>query len=243
MVRPVKSRQIPNLQEVIKDVAWKQISESGAASLSLRSIARELKISAPAIYNYFADRDALVTALMVDAFAVYGRHHSEVASRYPGRERLEERMFAVARAFRGWALEFPQRYELLFGNPIPGYRFPEHEFHAALHKSNCALLQLIGELFDEGLLLIPDSMRVMLPHPDRMQELPVGHNPAEQLINSIAVLIWSRLHGLVSLELAGVFAGSEEVAQALYEVELELIVSQFVNIKPLGAAHVQPPIR
>ncbi|NTV01618.1 MAG: TetR/AcrR family transcriptional regulator [Chlorobiaceae bacterium] len=243
MVRPLKSRQIPNLQEAIKAVAWKQISETGAASLSLRSIARELNISAPAIYNYFADRDALVTSLMVDAFAVYGQYHNEVASGYPGPERLVERMFALARAFRDWALDFPQRYELLFGNPIPGYRFPEHEFHAALHQSNCALLQLIGELHSVGMLQVPDSMLAMLPPPDRMQDLPAGQNPVELLTDAVAVLIWSRLHGLVSLELAGMFAGRQGSAQALYEVELELIVRQFVNSNRMGGSDVQPSIR
>ncbi len=53
MVRPIKNKQIPNLQEAIKETAWKQIAEFGAPALSLRAIARELKITAPAIYNYF----------------------------------------------------------------------------------------------------------------------------------------------------------------------------------------------
>ena len=72
MVRPIKKKQIPNLQEAIKETAWKQIAEFGAPALSLRAIARELKITAPAIYNYFPDRDALVTALIIDAFTSFG---------------------------------------------------------------------------------------------------------------------------------------------------------------------------
>ena len=72
MVRPIKKKQIPNLQEAIKDTAWKQIAEFGASTLSLRAIARELKITAPAIYNYYSNRDDLVTALIVDAFTSLG---------------------------------------------------------------------------------------------------------------------------------------------------------------------------
>lgn len=41
MVRPIKKKQIPNLQDAIKQTAWKQIAEHGAPSLSLRAIARE----------------------------------------------------------------------------------------------------------------------------------------------------------------------------------------------------------
>ena len=72
MVRPSKKSQIQNLQEAIKETAWKQIAEFGAAAMSLRAIARDLKITAPAIYNYFPDRDALVTALIIDAYTSFG---------------------------------------------------------------------------------------------------------------------------------------------------------------------------
>ena len=72
MVRPMKSQQTPNMQAAIVETAWRQIAESGAASLSLRAIARELGITAPAIYNYYPDRDALVTALIIDAYTSFG---------------------------------------------------------------------------------------------------------------------------------------------------------------------------
>jgi AcrR family transcriptional regulator len=56
----------------IRATAWKQIGEMGAASLSLRGIAREMGMTAPALYRYYKDRDALVTALLVDAFTAFG---------------------------------------------------------------------------------------------------------------------------------------------------------------------------
>ena len=56
MVRPTRKKQIQNLQEVIKETAWSQIAREGAAALSLRAIARQLNITAPAIYNYFPSR-------------------------------------------------------------------------------------------------------------------------------------------------------------------------------------------
>ena len=55
-------------QETVKDTAWRHIAASGAASLSLRAIAREMKVTAPALYRYFPNRDALVTELIVDGF-------------------------------------------------------------------------------------------------------------------------------------------------------------------------------
>src|SRR5512134_3230876 len=117
MVRPIKKKQIPNLQEAIRDTAWKQIAEFGAASLSLRAIARELKISAPAIYNYFPDRHALVTALIIDAFTSFGDWQIEARDSISADDPAE-RMKAIGLAYRAWAHKYPQRYQLIFGTPI-----------------------------------------------------------------------------------------------------------------------------
>ncbi|MBN8655204.1 MAG: TetR/AcrR family transcriptional regulator, partial [Anaerolineae bacterium] len=126
MVRPSKKTQIPNLQEAIKETAWKQIAETGAAALSLRAIARELKITAPAIYNYFPDRDALVTALIIDAYTSFGDYQI-IARDAQAEHDLAGQLQAIGLAYRQWALEYPQRYQLIFGTPIPGYQAPMME--------------------------------------------------------------------------------------------------------------------
>src|ERR1051326_3182084 len=124
MVRPIKKKQIPNLQEAIKETAWKQIAEFGASALSLRAIARELKITAPAIYNYFPSRDDLVTALIVDAFTSLAESQKQAVASISG-NKLEARLSALGIAYRDWAIAYPQRYQLIFGTPIPGYEAPE----------------------------------------------------------------------------------------------------------------------
>ena len=123
MVRPKRSAQISDLQEAIKETAWKQIAEFGAPTLSLRAIARELGITAPAIYNYFPRRDDLVTALIIDAYSSFG--DSQIAARdaVPADD-LMGRLMAIGVAYRDWALAYSQRYQLLFGTPIPGYDAP-----------------------------------------------------------------------------------------------------------------------
>src|SRR5215216_8172512 len=111
MVRPIKTNQIPNLQDAIKETAWKQIATYGAPALSLRAIARELKISAPAIYNYFPDREALVTALIIDAFTSFG--DSQLAARDSvTNHKTHQKLEAIGLAYRNWAHRYPQRYQL-----------------------------------------------------------------------------------------------------------------------------------
>src|SRR5678815_2267810 len=107
MVRPIRKKQIPNLPEAIKEAAWKQISEYGSAALSLRAIARELKITAPAIYNYFPDRDALVTALIIDAYTSFGDSQLEARDAVPASD-VSGRMKAIGLAYRAWAHTHPQ---------------------------------------------------------------------------------------------------------------------------------------
>ena len=123
MARPRRTAQQTDLQEVIKETAWRQIAEFGAPTLSLRAIARELGITAPAIYNYFPRRDDLVTALIIDAYTSFGDSQLAARDAVPADE-LVGRVMATGLAYRQWALDYPQRYQLIFGTPIPGYTAP-----------------------------------------------------------------------------------------------------------------------
>ncbi|MET8871719.1 helix-turn-helix domain-containing protein [Nocardia sp. NPDC004604] len=52
----------------IKQHAWEQIGTAGAAALSLNAIAKQVGMSGPALYRYFASRDELITELIRDAY-------------------------------------------------------------------------------------------------------------------------------------------------------------------------------
>ncbi len=158
MVRPIKKKQIPNLQDAIKETAWKQIAQFGAPALSLRAIARELRISAPAIYNYFPDRDALVTALIIDAFTSFGDSQLEARDSIPA-ENLEARFRAIGVAYRKWAHTYPQRYQLIFGTPIPGYEAPIDEVFPSSARSIMALFSVVESLRAVGRLTVDTCPR------------------------------------------------------------------------------------
>ena len=160
MVRPTKKEQIPNLPEVIKDVAWQQITEKGAAAISLRAIARQLGITAPAIYNYFHRRDDLVTALIVDAFTSLGEAQNEALHGFP-KDDLEGRLSALGLAYRNWAVTYPQRYQLIFGTPIPGYEAPAEITLPAAAGSLEPLIGTLQAVFAAGKLR--DRSAVMTP--------------------------------------------------------------------------------
>src|ERR1051325_9008918 len=112
------------IREEIIATAWKQIAEVGAAGLSLRGIAREMEMTAPALYRYFADRDSLITALIIEAFTAFGDVLETARDTYPADDHAG-RFKAISLAYRQWAIDYSQRYILIFDTPIAGYCMPE----------------------------------------------------------------------------------------------------------------------
>jgi AcrR family transcriptional regulator len=49
-----RQRYRAQVQEEIKQHAWEQIASAGASALSLNAIAKQMGMSGPALYRYFA---------------------------------------------------------------------------------------------------------------------------------------------------------------------------------------------
>jgi AcrR family transcriptional regulator len=228
MVRPVKKKQIPHLGEQIKETAWKQIAESGAPALSLRAIARELKISAPAIYNYFPDRDALVTALIIDAYISFGDSQIEARDAVPESD-LHGRMHAIGMAYRSWALTHPQRYQLIFGTPLPGYEAPMMEVLPSAARSLSALVSVVEQLRVSGKLNVISFPEVQEKYKHEFETWKTFGGNADILSLSVAMIIWSRVHGIVSLEIAGDLPPFGASGNDLYVYEMDSIARQFIK--------------
>ena len=228
MVRPIRKKQIPNLQEAIKDAAWKQITEYGAPALSLRAIARELKITAPAIYNYFPDRDALVTALIIDAFISFGDWQLEARDSVSEEDHIG-RMAAIGLAYRNWAHAFPQRYQLIFGTPIPGYKGPIEKILPSSARSLSALVSVVEGLRLAGKLNVDVFPKVRPEYKVSFEMWKTYGGDADVLSLSVAMLIWARVHGIVSLEIGGNLPPFGAKGDALYLYELTSIRQQFIK--------------
>lgn len=228
MVRPVKKKQIPNLGELIKETAWKQIAELGGSSLSLRAIARELNISAPAIYNYFPDRDALVTALIIDAYTSLGDSQLEARDAIPA-ENAADRMHAIGMAYRNWALTYPQRYQLIFGTPIPAYEAPKLEVLPSAARSLSALVSVVEQLRVSGKLNLSAFPEVKEESKAEFEAWKNYGGDVTILSLSVAIIIWSHVHGIVSLEIAGNLPPFGASANDLYLYEMASIRRQFIK--------------
>jgi AcrR family transcriptional regulator len=207
--RPLSRTSRSDLRERIIDAAWQQIALEGAPALSLRAIARALKIAAPSIYNYFPNRDALVTALVVEAYTLFGdaQHNAQQAA---PTEDLPGQLRAIGNAYRDWANKYPERYQLIFGTPIPGYVAPREQTLPAAECAISPLVSVIAALHQNG----------------RLKSYPPVQDEEMNCL-AIAVLIWSRVHGFVSLEIAGSLPPFGMDPAQLYQYELDAILTQF----------------
>jgi len=228
MVRPIKKKQIPNLQEAIKETAWKQIAEFGAPTLSLRAIARDLKITAPAIYNYFPSRDELVTALIIDAYKSFGDSQLEARDVVP-LEDIEGRMMAIGVAYRNWAHTYPQRYQLIFGTPLPGYEAPLMEVLPSAARSLSALVSVVEQLRVTKKLNVTTFPNVKAEYKFSFETWKKYGGDVDILAMSVAMVIWSRVHGIVSLEIAGNLPPFGASGDDLYLYEMNSISHQFIK--------------
>ena len=126
VVRTARERARTEIVAAIKASAAEQLATSGAAALSLRAVARDLGLASSALYRYFPSRDALLTALIVDAFDAVGAvaEQADAAAVAAGATRHAGGS-PCAGPSAGWAVAHPHDYALVYGSPVPGYAAPQ----------------------------------------------------------------------------------------------------------------------
>ncbi|WP_405505853.1 TetR/AcrR family transcriptional regulator [Streptomyces cyaneofuscatus] len=225
----------------IKDLALRQLAEGGGTALALTRIAKEMGLSGPALYRYFAGRDDLLNALIRDAYDDAAAAMARAAARSAKRSRgVRARLHDLAEAYRAWAIAEPHRYLLIQGAPVPGYVAPADTLERAR-----AVLGPFLPLFASGspgpaVAATVDEMTAWLaadgtvgawvaryaPEAAGPPDTPAGQARAASALAG-AVLAWTQLHGSVSLEVAGQFAGMAHRGGTLLGAHMEMLADAF----------------
>ena len=215
---PMRERYRAHVRHEVKQAALRQLAESGPAAVSISAIGKQLGMSGPALYRYFASRDELLTELTIDAYHDLADALGAAAGRAAdrgARARLEE----VARAYRSWALAQPHRYRLLFGPPLPGYDAHAQRLVEAAHASMAVLIEVLDGLGDPAAPPGP-------PLASQLSAWTREHGPEAEPATALrAVLAWSRLHGFVSLEIAGNYASMDIDPDQVFEIQLATLTA------------------
>jgi len=205
--RTARERVREEVTGEILAVAGAHLGREGAAALSLRSVARDLGMAPSALYRYFDGRDALLSALILEAYeALAGEAERAADQAGAGADPADdaERWCWVPRALRRWALEHPHQWGLIFGTPIPGYHAPRETIEPYA-RTAAALVRPLVVAKEAGRLGVDgDSPGISDELRDAVAPVAEGllpGLPAEEVV--LALQAWTTIVGAIGLEVFG----------------------------------------
>jgi AcrR family transcriptional regulator len=219
--------RVQTLQE-IEDTSFAIIDADGVHALSIAALARSMAMSAPAVYRYFPSRDALLTHLITRSYEQLAAAMTEAAE--GGRRTPRVRVRLIVAAYRDWALRHRRRYGMLFGQRIggvPGDAGPQ----TPLDRPMALLVGLLEAVADPAPTAGSSGDRTLdgqLREWARARELP-GTSPRAA---RAAIVIWTRVHGIVSLELTGMFDNNAVDVQRLIDQEVDNAIQSLTPPAP-----------
>lgn len=223
---PTPSRRQRLRQMTLDEIhghALEQVREGGAEAVSLSAIARNLGMAQASIYRYYGSREELLGELRRAGYAEITAA-VEAAERAAAGQPPGERLQALLGAYRRWALAHPYHYDLMFG-ARPGTSDSD-EAIAAIHPAMRAVLRALAALAEQPATPATapaSSLEQELVEFSERRHDPAGLPPRLLRLGSAA---WTRVHGIVSLELAGVFADMGVNPEHLLEHEVDSVTAE-----------------
>ncbi|WP_369212139.1 TetR/AcrR family transcriptional regulator [Streptomyces flavofungini] len=224
--RPVLNRRERQRQSTLDEivVVGRSLLREGR-EVTLRAVAAEMGFTAPALYRYVGNVAALNELLSNDIFAEIVRAMAAAAEPH-GEEDPAAQMVAAATAFRCWALDHVDEFQLVFHtSSLSGEHVARSEAGKALHPLSPATgkgaaegVQMFAEFF--GRIFIGLSRQHPFPVPSRAEldeEFVAVHSPGGPGKPDLVALLgadglgliwlfelaWAQLYGIVILEVFG----------------------------------------
>jgi AcrR family transcriptional regulator len=160
----------------VLDATGRLLVEEGASALTMRRIAGEVNASTQVLYTMFGGKDGLADALYREGFARLTEAHETARPATNPTRRLEDR----ARRYFENAAANPAYYRVMFFDAIPGFR-PSQETLAETWGTFDALAEAVRACARAGAIA------------PRFAEEP----------REAALTLWSAVHGVASLHVAG----------------------------------------
>jgi AcrR family transcriptional regulator len=159
-----------------------------------------------ALYRYFATRDDLLTALIVDAYNDLGASAERAAQRVAPSE-PRRRFHAAASAIRKWAKANPNEYALLYGSPVPGYQAPEFTVEPAARVA-LVLGSIVTDAWRESRAAQNEENDVLMKGLLETRNLDGVMPGIPESVRARSLMVWSQIFGCISFELFGHYKGS-----------------------------------
>jgi AcrR family transcriptional regulator len=168
-----KEREKEEMRRLILRAAHKLFLENGFEKTSIRAIADLIEYSPATIYLYFRDKNELFFELHEEAFQLMGQYFSVISTISDPFAQLVE----LGHLYTRWAVENPELYDLCF-----------------LMEAPMEALACRGESWKEGI----DTFEMLKQVIDNC--VKAGYFK-EQDLDTVALTVWSYMHGLVTIYL------------------------------------------
>ncbi|MFI6339342.1 TetR/AcrR family transcriptional regulator [Streptomyces sp. NPDC050535] len=201
------------VRQEVKTAALRQLAEGGPEALSLNAIAKQVGMTGPALYRYFANRDSLLTELVIDAYGDLASALADAADK--NAKDAVVRLTAVAHAYRAWALAEPHRYRLLFRAPLAGYDAQSTSLVEASQPLMAVTLEVVSALAKPDAAAPEGSEAQFQKWMERH-----GFEDVTAAVAARTTILWARLHGLVTLEIEANFSSMGIDPTHLYEADV-----------------------
>jgi AcrR family transcriptional regulator len=225
----------------IKQTARRLLVSHGSEAVSLRAIAREMGMTAPALYRYFDSHEELLKHVVADIFTelaadvrekidaaanananVNANANANAASGAPRLDVMTAKLMAGCRAFRGWALAHQPEFSMIFGSPLPGLEMVHDDpiMECGLRFGQ-VFLDLFGELWRRSPFDVqgPDEIDPALrPQLERYRDMAGSDLPIGAMQTFLRC--WVLLYGIVCLEVFGHLRFALEDPSPMFELML-----------------------
>lgn len=213
----------------IRAAALAQLSAGGPAAISLRAIARDMGLTAAALYRYYDSLESLTEDLCADR---YRSMTSAVVAARDAQSDSVSRLRAMCLAYREWALSHPQEYALICGTPVLMTGEPPHD-GPAVDKMEAAVdftLAFLGPFAEAWhsrrtppAALLPGVLESL---DGVVVDLLKDKLPPEGIVYFVNG--WARLSGAITTEIFGHLRWAASNAEPLFRENLEDMLRQLV---------------
>jgi AcrR family transcriptional regulator len=170
-----REREKKELRIKILDAARELFAQQGYEAVTMRKISERIEYSPTVIYQFFADKNALIADLCRHDFLAFGERFLEFAAVADPVERLRR----ISRVYASFAAEYPQHYRLMFMTRQPDGAQAQANPNDPAENAYVFLRMTVAQAMAEG----------------RIRE-------AFTDIDLLAQTLWAGVHGVISLEIA-----------------------------------------
>jgi AcrR family transcriptional regulator len=187
-------------------------------AIALRAVAQDMGMTAPALYRYVDSHEELLQLVARAIFNEIVATLKAAASTHPDDDPGAQ-LVTAAVAFRAWSLGHPQEFGLIFANPAMAHQKGPDSAGIIFATFFADLYERVWKRYEFAVPAtadLPADVARMLEHAQERDALPCDFPGAPIGLNWVFMRAWSRLYGIVTLEVFGHLEGELIETAALF---------------------------